>query len=857
MPRSYDFDIVVIGAGIAGLVSAVTANGLGKKIAIIERDKIGGNCTNLTCIPSKALIRLGHYGKDLRMLGDRGFFEGERPILNKSAFMPHIRNIVQKAYEKDVPESFSEIGIEVVPGEASFVDSHTIRVKEKLISSEKFIIACGTIPIVPNIPGLRDTDYLTNENIYKLDKLPDSVVILGGGVDGFEYGSALGRLGVHTRILERSFRVFPNSDRELVNCLLGIFKNDGIQVIQGTRAVSFANSSQGAVIEIEDKNGIQSKIEAERILLTIGRQPDFGVLGLDRAGVRVNAKGIITDRTLRTTCPTIYACGDIVGPDLLATTAEYQGIIAGTNASLPVKSKVDYKNNVYVTFTDPPLAQIGLTEEQALRKYSHKLQVFRFDYSNMRRALIDGTAHGMAKFLCDGKGRLVGAHILGEAAPEVIHEAQLIKALKKPIHKLNLITHAYPTYSQALVGRASQLAFLDKMQTNFFVDSFLRFYPGLSNKLSSARNRLAEYPTDHVPETSLSKVNETTTNLWKIDWLDTETLSIELPTLLMDYNELPLLGQLSNQNLISAKRVILDFSELDQMNGLGAAFILKLYTFLHLQNKDVVCSGLNSDLRIIFQSTELNQILEETAPTHSSPDPKRLQSHVTNLNSWSKYYPLLTIPKMPKEARNLNVSGRRTSGPVNGFGQLIQKVYRLTIRDPEITPEDALFALKTNFPEFQPHYNTFYPTAAGIAPGEVVLINSSTPGGPIATGVMVLYADELSFTFNTPIGHPESGWVSFLAKRHNGVTIVEIVGIARANDPIYELAFHLVGSKVQVRIWNHVLTALSAYFGTRPDIQYEERYIDHKLQWSQWKNIIYNAQVRTLLAEPLRWFRTG
>ena len=180
------------------------------------------------------------------------------------------------------------------------------------------------------------------------------------------------------------------------------------------------------------------------------------------------------------------------GPDQLASMAEYQGIVAATNAILPVKQKVDYRNSVYVIFTEPPLAFIGLTEAQAHAKYGHKLKVYRFDYSNMRRALIDGTTTGLAKFLCDGRGRLIGAHILGEAAAEVIHEAQVIKALKKPLQKLNLVTHAYPTYAQALVGRASQLAFLDNMGSSFFVKTALRIFPGLENRLNLARDRLAE-----------------------------------------------------------------------------------------------------------------------------------------------------------------------------------------------------------------------------------------------------------------------------------------------------------------------------------------------------------------------------
>ncbi len=177
---------------------------------------------------------------------------------------------------------------------------------------------------------------------------------------------------------------------------------------------------------------------------------------------------------------------------------------------------------------------------------------------------------------------------------------------------------------------------------------------------------------------------------------------------------------------------------------------------------------------------------------------------------------------MPKEARNLNVHGRRATGPVNGFGRLWQKIYRLYISDPDISPESAIAALKTNFPNFQPSYNRFFPSPAGIQPGEIVLIDSMTPGGPVSTGVMVLYSDDLSFMFNTPEGHPESGWINFCAFKGEGKTVVQILGLTRANDPIYEAAFHLAGSKIQVRIWTHVLKSLAAYFGIHPDITVEQ-----------------------------------
>ncbi len=492
MAQSYDYDVIVIGAGIAGMVSAVTANGLGKRVAVVEKRKVGGNCTNFTCIPSKTLIRLSHTNREISRLVSLGLLSGDATAVDGRNVMAHIRSVVKRAYEKDVPETFEHIGITMLSGAAAFIDRHHIEVNGQTISASAFIIAVGTRPLIPPISGISDIDYLTNETLYELDDLPKSLIILGGGVDGLEYGSAFGRLGVETTVVEMGSRLLPGADRELVNHLLRALQADGIRLMPGTKASSLRNNQGKVVLAYEQGKGDLGEVQADRVLVALGRRPDLEELALDKAGVNCSPRGIIADKTLRTSAPNIYACGDIVGPDQLASMAEYQGIVAATNAILPMKQKVDYRNSVYVIFTEPTLAFLGLTEAQAHAKHGHKLKVYRFDYASMRRALIDGTTTGLAKFLCDGRGRLIGAHILGEAAAEVIHEAQVIRALKKPLQKLNLVTHAYPTYAQALVGRASQLAFLDKMSSNFFVNTALRFFPGLENKLNLARDRLAE-----------------------------------------------------------------------------------------------------------------------------------------------------------------------------------------------------------------------------------------------------------------------------------------------------------------------------------------------------------------------------
>jgi pyruvate/2-oxoglutarate dehydrogenase complex dihydrolipoamide dehydrogenase (E3) component/anti-anti-sigma regulatory factor len=861
MGTHYDFDLIVIGGGIAGFVSAVTANGLGKRVAIVEKRKIGGNCTNFTCIPSKALIRAGHVARELAHLDHFGLQTSPEIVLDTHHVMARIRSVVQKAYEKDLPETFEEIGITVIPGRAAFTNRHTVGVDGTILTADKFIVATGTRPFIPPITGLQEIDYLTNENLYELDGLPKSLIVLGGGVDGLEYASAFGRLGLETTVVEMATRLLPMVDCELANGLLKTLRTEGITVLAGAKARRVWKEKGRVVLMFEESDGRLGEVQADRMLVSIGRRPDLEGLDLKKADIEYTPRGIVTDATLRTSAPNIYACGDVVGPFQLASTAEYQGTVAATNAVLPIKRRVDYKNNAYVIFTEPPIAYMGLTEEEAHREYGHKLRVYRFDYRNMRRAMVDGEQSGVAKFLCDENGGLLGVHIFGEGAPEVIHEVQAIKAFHKPLHALRAATHAYPTYAQALVGRASQLAYLDKMRGNPLVRTVLKLLPGCANRLGLARERLAETP--QTPSVA-AKVTAAAT-------IDVEAYGrgkacvLHLPPDLLDHDEAPLLEALSSKISKGSPHVILDFGKVRRINGLGTSMLVKFWTRSRRDERLVSACGVTPGLRDVLQVTELNQAIR----VHSSRDealsaagiflehgPAGDQDEANGTVEtpyWAKPVTRLEVSHNPKEARCLNVNGRCVKSAVNGFGQLWQKVFRLHISDPAITPEQAIASLKENFPGFQLSYNRFFPSPAGIQPGEIVLFDSLTPAGPISTGVMILYADERSFTFISPQGHPECGTVSFSAYEVEDATVVQVVGLARASDPLYEGGFRAVGSRVQTRVWTHVLTSLATYLGVPATITTEATCVDRHTRWSQVGNMWYNAQIRTLIREPIWW----
>ena len=373
-----------------------------------------------------------------------------------------------------------------------------------------------------------------------------------------------------------------------------------------------------------------------------------------------------------------------------------------------------------------------------------------------------------------------------------------------------------------MADRASS-PFSTRRETISFVKTALRIFPGLENKLSLARDRLAEsQPTRLKSKTAkIDVILEADANpreqiQIKAVYIDGGVCIIDLPEDLMDHDERPIMAAYSWNGSTDPKNLILDCTRVRSINGLGASMLVKLSARAKIKRQKLSAFGACRDLRQVFEVTELDQAIQvhesETQALRAAGVPagrssakhSRIPDVSINLTSWAKPVSEVIVPDMPKQARNLNVHGRHPTGPVHGFGQLCQKIFRLHIGDSTISPEEAIATLKENFPGFQPSYNRFYPSPGGVQAGEIVLIDSSTPGGPVSTGVMIVYADDRSFTFNTPQGHPECGFVSFSGHENHEGTIVQILGLARASDPFYEAAFRMVGSKIQTRLWTHV-----------------------------------------------------
>ena len=313
------------------------------------------------------------------------------------------------------------------------------------------------------------------------------------------------------------------------------------------------------------------------------------------------------------------------------------------------------------------------------------------------------------------------------------------------------------------------------------------------------------------------------------------------------------------------ENIILDFRPLDHMNSAGTSTLVKLVVSFGRRWIKLYAFGLNKRYKEIFDLTGISEgitIINETADELgglAKVDLQQLQETTTDRGrqddkSWAPNIERLRIIEKPEGAMNKNVDGRRVLGPLQGFGPMWQKTYLLSINKPELKPHDIISIMKQHFPEFQPPQNKFYPSSRGIEAGEIVLIDSSTPGGIMSTGLLVLYADDLSFTLMTPQGHPESGWVTFNARNREGAIEMQIQGLASASDPFYELAFRMAGSKFQETIWKHVLSSLASYLGVEDDVQMTKTCISNELRWMKTGNLWYNAQIRSIPYNILRLF---
>lgn len=458
------FDLIVIGSGAAGLTSAFTALGFGKKVLIVEKHKSGGECTWSGCIPSKGLIN-----EAKAVYTARKFAEFK---VDTAAILARVRASSESIYQHETPEVLEQAGAIFVTGPAIFESAKIITVNERRFQGKKIMIATGSSPLVPPIPGLDTVPYLTNDNFFEQQALPESMVVLGGGAIGMELSQAMNRLGVDVTVVEMMPEVMFREEPEFSAIVRQTLAAEGVKFLLGAKATLFENCEAGVRVHAE-KDQKNIVIEARSLLVALGRSPNIDGLNLAAAGIEIN-KGIKVDERLQTTAKGVYACGDVAGPYLLSHMANFQGKIATMNALFPLRRKVNYEHVAWATFTDPEFARAGLTEAEAKEQHGDSIRVYHYDFDKLDRAKTKQGDMGRIKLITNRKGKVLGAHIIGERAGELIAEVQVVKTLGLNFAKLQGVIHPYPTYSDALRQIAQQV-FLDNLLNHPVVRFFRSF----------------------------------------------------------------------------------------------------------------------------------------------------------------------------------------------------------------------------------------------------------------------------------------------------------------------------------------------------------------------------------------------
>ena len=443
------YDIAVIGAGSAGLSVAAAAAQFGEKVVLFEKGKMGGDCLNVGCVPSKALIAAAKSAQAQRSSAPFGIVAVE-PRVDYAKVMQYVHNVISKIAPNDSVERFEGLGVKVVQAEAKFISPRMIEANGKTFKARRFVIATGSRAGIPPIPGLKDVAYLTNETLFDNRIMPSRLIVIGGGPIGLEMAQAHHRLGAKVTVLE-AFKAMAKDDPELSAIVIDNLRSEGIDLRENVAIESVTNSRTGVSVTL--KSG--EAIEASHILVAAGRVPNVEGLNLDAAGIEYDKRGIKVDVGLRTTNRRAYAAGDIAGGLQFTHVAGYHAglFIRSALFRLPVKNRTDIIP--WVTYTDPELANVGLSETDARKLHANAIKVLRWNFADNDRAQAEGKTKGLIKVIIGNRGIIIGAGIAGPQAGELIAPFVLAVAQKIKISAFANLVLPYPTLSE--VGKRAAI----------------------------------------------------------------------------------------------------------------------------------------------------------------------------------------------------------------------------------------------------------------------------------------------------------------------------------------------------------------------------------------------------------------
>lgn len=448
----YQYDVIIIGGGSGGLVAARVTAALGARVCLIDKERLGGDCLHYGCVPSKSLIhaaKLVNTTRQALAFGVNGSESNFKPDMGKIA--SYIQGVIERVGET---EQVYVQNVEVKFGHAEFVSGHELKLNDQILTSHSFIIATGSKPRIPAIEGLAEVEYLTNEGVFDLTNLPPELAVIGGGPIGVEMAQAFARLGSRVTVIQSPDRLMPKEEPEVSEAVAKILRQDGIEIITGAKTQQIFKSDGKKTLGIKRQDETLT-VKVAEIIVAVGRQPNTAGLNLEAAGIKYSDKGIEVNEYLQTSASNIYAIGDVIGGYLFTHVAAYHGGLAARNALVPIgRKKVDYRVVPWVTFTDPEVSRVGLTEAEARAQHSH-VRVIHFPWSDIDQAQARGETEGFIKLVLNGKGdEIYGAHFVGGQSTEMLAEITLVMQHKLGIGGILDTIHAYPTIASGLQSAA-------------------------------------------------------------------------------------------------------------------------------------------------------------------------------------------------------------------------------------------------------------------------------------------------------------------------------------------------------------------------------------------------------------------
>lgn len=462
-------DICVIGAGSGGLTVAAASAAFGVDVVLVEKGKMGGDCLNYGCVPSKALIAAGKKAHMHRIAPTFGV-SGAAPTIDFQRVHDHVHEVIAAIEPNDSVERFTGLGVNVIQEAAVFTDANTVQAGDHTIKARRFVVATGSSAAVPPIPGLDSVPYLTNETLFDLTEGPQHLIIIGGGPIGLEMAQAHRRLGAEVTVLE-AFAPLGAGDPEMAEIVLTCLREEGIDIRAGAKVSKVSGQAGAITVTIESADG-ESQVTGTHLLVAAGRAANVDGLGLEAAGIAYSAKGIKVDDALRTTNRRVLAIGDVAGGPQFTHVAGYHGALAVQSILSPFPAKQNLTALPWVTFTDPEYAHVGLSEAEAAKRHGD-IRVLRWPFTENDRAQAERKTRGHIKVITDKKGRILGADVVGEAAGEIINMWALALSQKMKIGAFRGYISPYPTLAE--VGKRAAVTYYAGATANPLLRRIIRF----------------------------------------------------------------------------------------------------------------------------------------------------------------------------------------------------------------------------------------------------------------------------------------------------------------------------------------------------------------------------------------------